>query len=84
MRWTVPKRLEKLEEFEIGGREHPVPSTAEIYKNTEKSQWDLRGLAVTQTPQKSHYLITSVWKLPRSIIIIIIIIIVHKKREPAE
>ena len=41
--------------------DHPVYSIIKIRKNTEKSPWDLRWLAVTRTPVKNNSL-TLVWK----------------------
>ena len=49
---TIPKRLVKgMELLEI--TDYPNYSIIKIGKNTEKSPGDLRGLAVTQIPEKS-------------------------------
>ena len=42
-------------------RDHPNYSTVEIGQNTEKSSWDLRRLAVAQTPVKDTQF-RLVWK----------------------
>ena len=41
--------------------DHPNDSIIEIGQNTEKRPWDLRRLAVTQTPVRNHLLML-VWK----------------------
>ena len=61
---TITKGLLKgLEDLEVGGwsGDHPNVSIIENGQNTEKSPGDLRRLAVTQTPVKTHQL-TLMWK----------------------
>ena len=72
---TVTKWLLKsLEHLEVGGcRVLPNDNIIEDGQNTEKSPGDIRRLAVTQTPGKSHQL-TLMWKTLKEYIIIIIII----------
>ena len=43
-------------------RDHPDYSIIQISQNTEKSPWDLRKLAVTQTLMKNHQLTSGVKK----------------------
>ena len=61
---TVTKGLLKgLENLEVGGQVeiHSNYSIIENGQNTEKSHWDLRIFAVTQTPVKDHQL-KLMWK----------------------
>ena len=61
---TVTKGLLKgLEELDVGGRVETIQTTAitENCQNTEKSDGDLRRLAITQSPVKDHQL-TLMWK----------------------
>ena len=52
---TVPKGLVKeLEDLEITEQVETIQTIIKIDKNTEKSPGNLRSLAVTQTPAKSH------------------------------
>ena len=55
-------------------RDHPNYNIIENSQNTEKSPRDLRGLAVTQTPEKNHQLKLK-WKTLKKKIIMIVIII---------
>ena len=62
------------------GRDYPNNSIAKNGRNPETSPWDLRRLAVTQTPVKNHQL-TLMWKTLKELIIIIIIINLKRETE---
>ena len=47
-------------------RDHQNDSIIKIAQNTEKRSRDFRGLAVTQTPVRNHWL-TMVWKTPKRV-----------------
>ena len=75
--WYSHQRIAKgageLEGWRTSG-DHPNYSIIENSQNTEKSPGDLRRLAVTQIPMKSHQL-KLMWKTLIMIMIIIIIIL---------
>ena len=47
-------------------RVHPIYSSIKIDQNFEKSPWDMRWLATSQTPVRNHWL-TLVWKTLKNV-----------------